>query len=135
MFFAQRRKSSIKLHYVIQAFGVDDRIQLAGQLLKALAGQVFLANGNQSLPRIAAPIVDEVVVQNPAKPGPGLLELMKLVHAWKNFGEHVLEQVLGFMLVASKAKGQTVQPFQMRLYKHVKAGLLMSVDRTHVARV
>ena len=130
-------KRPLEPHYVIPAFRLNRRPGLvAGQLLDTLARrQAILAHSHQPLPGIAPPVIDEVVVHDPAQPGAAVFDVDQLADSRIDLDQHVLEQVFRLGLVAGKPKSHPVQAVQVGLKEFLETRVLIMVGITHAARV
>lgn len=91
VFFTEGIKSSLETHYVIQALHVADGVAVAGERLNGLFRQAPFLDGDKTSARIAAFVIDEVVVENPVEPWAGFAKLDQVIEAGKHPGEHILK--------------------------------------------
>ncbi len=135
VFVTEGGKRPIELHYVIQAFRVTHWIEVSGQRFDALPGELTLLDADQAGPREAPPIIDEVVVHDPAQPGARFSDLEQVIEPRECLEQYILEEILRFRFPAGEAKCETVQPLEMWPQQSVKARTLVLFKGTHAGRV
>jgi hypothetical protein len=128
-------KCSIEPHYVIQPLRITYRIEVSRQRFHALARELTLLDGHQAGPCKASPIVDEVVVHDPAQPGARLRYRKQIIESSECLEQDILEQVFRLRLRAGEATGEAVQPVKMRPQQSVKTRALVLLNGTHAGGV
>jgi len=132
---AEGGKRLVESHYVIQPLGIAHRIQVSGQRFQAPAGELILFDTDQTGPPDTPPMVDEVVVHDPAQPGSRLPYIKQIIEPREGLDQYILEEILRFRFRAGKSKAKTVKPVKMRPQQRVKACALVLLEGTHAGRV
>jgi hypothetical protein len=132
---AEGGKRLAEPHYVIPPLGITHRIQVSGQRFQALARELTLFDADQAGPPDTPPMVDEVVVHDPAQPGARLPYLKQIIEPCEGLDQNILEEILRFRFRAGKSEAKTVQPVKMRPQQGVKACALVLLEGSHGGQV
>ena len=98
-----------------------------------MARQLAFVYGAESLARVAAAMIHELVVQHPVQPRPRVAQIREFVEAAEYLRQYVLEQVFGFRLVMRQPIREAVEPLHVRLQQALEQRRLIVFVGAHAS--
>jgi hypothetical protein len=121
---AELSEGVVEALQLLKALIVTHRIIYARHALQAIACEVALLHGMQSLPRKAPALVNKEVVHHTTQPGSWLVYLDEIIELAEGLDQQLLKQVFCRGLGASESPGEAVEALEVRSHEPFEGQVL-----------